>query len=428
MMRKIYVISLPALLVTSLVQAMPAQPMIDWTPAQATVAPLTVKWNMWWGENGNKWSLIQNGQTVCNQVVSENSPNPQQGSCNITLASGANTLTVKLCNLSGCNTSPVQTVTLSGDAATTIVKPPITAFGKIAPFVDATLWPVFDLAAAATETGIKHYTLGFITAKTIAQCTPAWGSYYEMSDKYLFGGINKLRQQKGDVMISFGGAANSELATVCSDTAQLVSAYRLVINTYKAKYLDFDIEGAALLNTAANQRRALAIAQLQQQFPNLKVWFTLPATPKGLTPEGIQLLQQALQAGVNLRGVNIMAMDYGDWVAPNPSGKMGYYAIQAAKSLFTQLKSFYPTLSIAGVWNKIGVTPMIGINDVSSEIFTLKNAQELATFGQNKKLGLLAFWSANRDAPCPNNVPQLTCSGVIQQKGDFSKTFFAIRK
>jgi hypothetical protein len=322
----------------------------------------------------------------------------------------------------------VQTVTFSGNTAATIVNPPLVAFGKIAPFVDSTLWPVFDSGAAATETGIKHYTLGFITAKSISQCTPAWGSYYEMTDKYLFGGINKLRQQQGDVMISFGGAANSELATVCADTAQLVKAYRLVIDTYKAKYLDFDIEGVALLNTAANQRRALAIAQLQKQLPDLKVWFTLPATPTGLTQEGLQLVKQALQAGVNLRGVNIMAMDYGDWVAPNPTGKMGYYAIQAAKSLFAQLKPLYPTLSIVAVWNKIGVTPMIGINDVSSEIFTLKNAQELATFGQSTGLGLLSFWSANRDMPCPNNVPQLTCSGVIQQKNAFSKTFFAIRK
>jgi hypothetical protein len=427
-MRKIHFIFFPAVLLASAVQAMPAQPMIDWSPAQATVAPLTVKWNMWWGENGNNWSLIQNGKTVCNQVVTANSPNPQQGSCAITLVSGANNLSVKLCNASGCNESAVQTVTFSGNAAATIVKPPLVAFGKIAPFVDSTLWPTFDLGAAATATGIKHYTLGFITAKTIAQCTPSWGSYYQMSDKHLFGGINTLRQQSGDVMISFGGAANSELATVCTDTAQLVKAYRLVINTYKAKYLDFDIEGAALSNTAANQRRALAIAQLQQQSPNLKVWFTLPALPTGLTQEGLQLVQQALQAGVKLRGINIMAMDYGDWAAPNPSGKMGYYAIQAAKSLYTQLKPLYPTLSIAAVWQKIGVTPMIGINDVANEIFTLKNAQELATFAQNKKLGLVSFWSANRDMPCPNNVPQLTCSGVVQQNNAFSKTFFAIRK
>jgi hypothetical protein len=427
-MRKIPFFSLPAFLLASTVQAMPAQPVIDWSPAQATLPALTVKWNMWWGENGNKWSLLQNSQTVCNQAIVENSPNPQQGSCDITLTSGTNNLIVKLCNLSGCSQSAVQTITLSGSVATTIVKPPLTAFGKIAPFVDSTLWPTFDLGAAATATGIKHYTLGFITAKSIAECTPSWGTYYQMSDKHLFGGINALRQSGGDVIISFGGAANSELATVCTDTAQLVAAYRSVINTYKAKYLDFDIEGAALLNTAANQRRALAIAQLQQQTPSLKVWFTLPVAPSGLTPAGLQLLQQTLQAGVNLRGINIMAMDYGDAVAPNPAGKMGFYAIQAAKSLYTQIRPLYPSLSIAAVWNKIGVTPMIGINDVSSEIFTLSNAQELATFAQNKKLGLLSFWSANRDMPCPNNVPQLTCSGVTQQNREFSNTFFAIRK
>jgi hypothetical protein len=71
---------------------------------------------------------------------------------------------------------------------------------------------------------------------------------------------------------------------------------------------------------------------------------------------------------------------------------------------------------------------MIGINDVSSEIFTVTDAKQLASFAQTKQLGLLSFWSANRDDACPNGVPQLTCSGVVQQKGEFAKTLFTIRK
>jgi hypothetical protein len=39
----------------------------------------------------------------------------------------------------------------------------------------------------------------------------------------------------------------------------------------------------------------------------------------------------------------------------------------------------YPS---AGLDAKIGVTPMIGINDVSSEVFTLADAQQLAAYVQ----------------------------------------------
>ena len=57
-----------------------------------------------------------------------------------------------------------------------------------------------------------------------------------------------------------------------------------------------------------------------------------------------------------------MAMDYGDSAAPNPAGKMGYYAIQAVTNTRTQ------ALSAGLTGAKYGVIPMIGINDVMSEV------------------------------------------------------------
>ena len=50
-------------------------------------------------------------------------------------------------------------------------------------------------------------------------------------------------------------------------------------------------------------------------------------------------MQSAVRLRRERRGVNIMAMDYGDSAAPNPQGHMGDYAIAAANSLFTQLKA-----------------------------------------------------------------------------------------
>ena len=43
------------------------------------------------------------------------------------------------------------------------------------PYVDMTLYPMIDLAAAATASATKHFTLAFITADPSAK--PAWGGY-----------------------------------------------------------------------------------------------------------------------------------------------------------------------------------------------------------------------------------------------------------
>lgn len=60
-----------------------------------------------------------------------------------------------------------------------------------------------------------------------------------------------------------------------------------------------------------NVRRTAAIARLQQTRPGLKVWFTLPVAPQGLTEDSIALLDGLLAGGVKLAGVNGMTMDYG---------------------------------------------------------------------------------------------------------------------
>ena len=59
-----------------------------------------------------------------------------------------------------------------------------------------------------------------------------------------------------------------------------------MIDRYDARTVDFDIEGAALADVAANTRRALAIAQLARAAADdghpLRVWLTLPVSPAGL--------------------------------------------------------------------------------------------------------------------------------------------------
>src|SRR4029079_14925094 len=111
----------------------------------------------------------------------------------------------------------------------------------------------------------------------------------------------------------------------------------------------------------------------------------------GLTADGLYVISSAIARGVNVNLVNVMAMDYGDSAAPNPNGKMGDYAIQAATSLYNQLAGLYGTSkSETQLWAMIGVTPMIGLNDVVSETFDQQEARELVAFAKQKGIGRIA--------------------------------------
>jgi chitinase len=178
-------------------------------------------------------------------------------------------------------------------------------------------------------------------------------------------------------------------------------------------------------------RRSQAIAGLQSEAAAagkpLHVWFTLPVLPTGLTADGLYVLQSALRFGVNIAGVNIMAMDYGDSAAPNPQGKMADYAIMAAESLFTQLRGLYgASKADAQLWGMVGVTPMIGLNDVTTEIFDQQEARELLAFAQQKGIGFLSMWSLNRDQQHPSgrlNYVTDKSSSILQDPFEFSRIF-----
>ncbi len=169
--------------------------------------------------------------------------------------------------------------------------------------------------------------------------------------------------------------------------------------------------------------RAQAIAQLQRSHPDLDVSYTLPVMPEGLTQDGVSLLADAKAGGVKIATVNIMAMDYG----PAYSGDMGTYAEQAATATQAQVKSVLG-LSESAAWKTVAVTPMIGVNDVTTEIFTVEDATQLVAFAKAKGLGWLSMWSVTRDRQCPGGVKNqadATCSSILQGDAAFSKAFAA---
>ncbi|MEU5806517.1 cellulose binding domain-containing protein [Streptomyces sp. NPDC047718] len=325
-------------------------------------------------------------------------------------------------------TAPTPTATATATAGpkptATATRPGGTAkAAPFAPYVDTSLYPAFDLVGTADQTGVKEFNLAFVTSG--GGCNPLWGGVTALGSDHVASQIQALRSKGGDVRVSFGGAAGSELALACSSAADLAAAYGKVIDAYGLTKADFDIEGAALPDTAANTRRAQAIALLQKKHPGLNVSFTLPVMPEGLTQPGVDLIANAKRNGVGIAAVNVMAMDYG----PAYSGDMGGYAIQAATATQAQIKGVLG-LSDAEAWKTVAVTPMIGVNDVASEVFTVEDATQLADFARSKGLGWLSMWSGARDKQCPGgakNQADATCSSIVQAPLAFTKAFAAAR-
>jgi hypothetical protein len=342
--------------------------------------------------------------------------------------------------LSGAANAVIATPTGTGTIVDSVIVPPVAGNWPahvFAPYVDMTLYPTYNLVTAMQTAGIKHFTLAFITADSSK--APAWGGYstYEVNgssfDQSMLAEISQVRAAGGDVSVSFGGEAGSELAQVITSVSALASAYQQVITAYNLSHIDFDIEGGAVADHASIDRRSQAIAALQATAEaagkSLSVAFTLPVLPTGLTPDGLYVLQSALRYGVMISTVNVMAMDFSDSAAPNPSGQMGTYAIASAWSTFNQLGTLYGTsLSTSQLWGMIGVTPMIGVNDQSDEIFGFSDAKRLLAFAEQVGLGEIAMWSLSRDQQDPRgalNYAQSTSSSLVQAPFEFSDIFSA---
>jgi hypothetical protein len=317
-------------------------------------------------------------------------------------------------------TAPPTTTTTAPSGSSTPPPAASGSFGAFAPYADLSLFPLYDLAGAAKATGGKAFNLAFVVDGG-NNCTPKWGGVTALNDPSIASDVSSLRSAGGDVRVSFGGASGSELALNCTSAQTLAAAYQSVIDSVHATQIDFDVEGAALSNTAANDRRNQAIAMLEKSNSGLSVSYTLPVLPSGLTQDGVNLLQSAKTNGAAVSAVNIMAMDYGSAFPAD----MGQDAIDAATAVQATVKSVFG-LSDADAWAHVAVTPMIGVNDVSSETFTTADATKLVTFAQSKHLAWLSFWSAARDQQCAGGAQSFaspTCSSITQSANAFGKIF-----
>jgi hypothetical protein len=290
--------------------------------------------------------------------------------------------------------------------------PPTTGGLAHAPYIDMGSWPSPNLPSMASSGNLKNVTLAFITASA---CKAMWFNAYDPRQGWARDQVDAIRARGGDVKISFGGATGIELAQACTSVSALQAEYQAVVSAYNLTYIDLDIEGGATGDPTSVARRSQALAALQRANPSLRVSFTLPVLPEGLTADGLGVVRSARDAGVNVDLVNVMAMDY------YRTGDYGTFAIDAANSTFNQVKSLYPGRSDAQIWKMVGVTPMLGQND-DGRIYDQADARQLVGFAQSKHLGMLSFWELGRDANACSG-PLYRCTNIAQQPYEFSRIF-----
>ncbi len=268
---------------------------------------------------------------------------------------------------------------------------------EVAPYFAA--WAYWGGSSPATLMEAKAN--GGLNAATIAFGVSGGGCSLGGGMENIMSGVGKTDVQQfvaggGRVILSFGGASGAYLESRCSEN-DMFNLIKGIVDTHRIYALDFDIEGAQLGVTTLNDLRNRVIRRLQQAYPTLYVSFTLPVDPGGMPASAVNLLRSANAAGVKVSVVNIMTMDYG---AQSSAGKnMGDLAISAASATFNQIKGIFSGRSDAQLWAMIGITPMIGVNDVTSEVFRQADAQKVVDFARQKNIGLLSFWNLQRDRP-----------------------------
>ncbi|HEY1932169.1 MAG TPA: carbohydrate-binding protein [Acetobacteraceae bacterium] len=327
------------------------------------------------------YTVLQNGQQI--ETTTGTSAVVTGLSANATYA-----FSVEALDNAGTSAASVQT-----SVSTPAAIPPGTLSQVFSPYVDMGLLADENLLAISQASGVKDFTLAFVQSS--GPGTVGWAGTGTIDQDSLPNGMTILSQvqtlqaEGGNITISFGGANGIDPASDASSAAQLQAEYQSVIDRYGVHSLDFDIEGAQVADQSAITLRDQALVGLKAANPGLTISFTLPVLPSGLDANGLNVLESAKADGLDPDVINLMAMDYGGSV--DNGGEMGADAISAALNTEQQI-------SFVGLTSKIGITPMIGVNDDSAEVFTLNDAQTLLDFAQsNPDVASLGMWSIARD-------------------------------
>jgi hypothetical protein len=281
----------------------------------------------------------------------------------------------------------------SGSTATTEAGPTSPAI-DYAPYFPTWVWgsggyAFTGLADMQQKSGLNEVTIAFVLSN--GGCNTTQDIEQNMSD------VNAFVAAGGHLKASFGGADGTYIEAECKTASTWAGALEDFVDATGITDLDFDIEQDAVLTDAVNAMRGQALA-MAQAAKGIKVAFTLAANPSpggGLTSQGMSVVSHAISAGVVVSHVNFMTMDFGDSYGGMPLGPVVTGSLTDGH---TQIMSLWSGISSQAAWGKVGVIPMIGKND-DSEVFSLTDAQTVTQFALSNQLGLVSFWSIDRDQP-----------------------------
>ena len=245
-----------------------------------------------------------------------------------------------------------------------------------------------------------------------------WGD--ESGQQIADANVATFDQAGVDYIISTGGQGGVFTCATDDGMERFISRYE----SKRLVGIDFDIEAG---QTAPQvESLVLRIKAAQAKRPDLRYSFTVAThaasdgSGKSLNHEGEAILATLRRHGVRDFTFNLMVMDYGPGERSTCVLKskgvcdMGKSAIQAARNVHQ--KYGLP-------FSQIELTPMIGVNDVVSNVFTLSDARMLAAAAKNMKLAGLHYWSLDRDKPCskPTRGASPTCSTLPARAGEYNR-------
>jgi alpha-galactosidase len=266
-----------------------------------------------------------------------------------------------------------------------------------------------------SATGVKWFTLAFILSD--GGCSPKWDGSRPLTGGTDQSGIDAIRSAGGDVMVSVGGWSGNKLGEKCSSASALAGAYQKVINAYKLKALDIDIENTEWSNATVRQRVVDALKTVKANNPGLKTVITFGTTTSGPDSTGVDMIKRAANSGLANDVWCIMPFDFGGGTT-----NMGTLTTQAMEGLKARVKSAYG-YSDATAYAHIGLSSMNGTTDDSGERVRVADFKTMLAYAQQHHIGRLTYWSVNRDRPCGSGTDGDSCSGVTQQPYDYLKVF-----
>ncbi|WP_239088181.1 cellulose binding domain-containing protein [Planosporangium mesophilum] len=266
-------------------------------------------------------------------------------------------------------------------------------------------------ATVMSATGIKAFTMAFMNAS--GGCNPAWDSSRPLTGGADQQAINAIRAASGDVEISFGGWSGTKLGPNCADANALAGAYQKVIDAYKLKVVDIDIENSDEFENDAVRRRIVdALKIVKQRNPGVKTVLTFGTTKTGPNYYGTQLINETKAAGANIDVYTIMPFDFG-------GTNMYTDTVNAAEGLKNALKTTFGW-SDAAAYGHMGISGMNGLTDQQEQV-SPQTWTQIRDYARSKGLVRLAFWSVNRDRPCPGGGVVSNCSGISQADWEFTR-------